>query len=124
MVGPEAFEEVRYLAHLRQLDALDLIPRWPQNSPTPSADRAGVCSTPYRTEDADTVVVALGSVLGTIKDAVDARRDAGERVGVVGITSFRPFPSDAVRRRSPAPDGSWSSRRRSASASAGCSRPM
>ncbi len=41
--------------------------------------------------------MALGSVLGTIKDAVDARRDAGDRVGVVGITSFRPFPRDAVR---------------------------
>jgi pyruvate ferredoxin oxidoreductase alpha subunit len=36
-------------------------------------------------------------VLGTIKDAVDIRREAGERLGVVGITSFRPFPSQAVR---------------------------
>ncbi len=51
----------------------------------------------YRTEGAETIVVALGSVLGTIKDAVDIRRDAGERVGVVGITAFRPFPRDAVR---------------------------
>ena len=96
MVGPEAFEEVRYLAHLRQLEALDLIP-------TVAADFAGEFGRPsgglvrsYRTEDADTVVVALGSVLGTIKDAVDARRDAGERVGVVGITTFRPFPRQAV----------------------------
>jgi pyruvate ferredoxin oxidoreductase alpha subunit len=43
------------------------------------------------------VVVAMGSVLGTLKDAVDARRDLGELVGVLGVTSFRPFPSDAVR---------------------------
>jgi pyruvate ferredoxin oxidoreductase alpha subunit len=51
----------------------------------------------YRTEDAEIIIVALGSVLGTIKDAVDIRRELGERVGVVGITSFRPFPGDAVR---------------------------
>ena len=96
MVGPEAFEEVRYLAYLRQLEALDLIP-------AVAADFAGEFGRPsgglvrtYRTEDADTVVVALGSVLGTIKDAVDARRGSGERVGVVGITAFRPFPRQAV----------------------------
>jgi pyruvate ferredoxin oxidoreductase alpha subunit len=50
----------------------------------------------YRTDDAETIVVAMGSVLGTIKDAVDRRRETGERIGVVGITSLRPFPSEAV----------------------------
>ena len=90
----------------------------------PSGARAVASSTRYRTEDAETIVVALGSVLGTIKDAVDRRRDAGERVGVVGITSFRPFPLEAVRARpARAPRGSSSSRRPSASASAACSRP-
>jgi pyruvate ferredoxin oxidoreductase alpha subunit len=50
----------------------------------------------YRTDDVETIVVAMGSVLGTIKDAVDRRRETGERIGVVGITSFRPFPSETV----------------------------
>ena len=97
MVGPEAFEEVRYLAHLRQLDALERIPSLAAAFAEAFGRQSGGLVRPYRTEDAETIVVALGSVLGTIKDAVDARRDAGERVGVVGITSFRPFPSDAVR---------------------------
>jgi pyruvate ferredoxin oxidoreductase alpha subunit len=52
---------------------------------------------PYRSEDADTVVVALGSVLGTVKDVVDQRRAGGERVGVLGLGTFRPFPAAAVR---------------------------
>jgi pyruvate ferredoxin oxidoreductase alpha subunit len=51
----------------------------------------------YRCEDAETVVIALGSVLGTIKDAVDAMRVAGNKIGVLGIQSFRPFPLEAVR---------------------------
>jgi pyruvate ferredoxin oxidoreductase alpha subunit len=97
MVGPEAFEEVRYLSHLRQLDALEYIPLL-ANEFTESFGRAsGGLLHCYRTEDAETIVVALGSVLGTIKDAADALRASGERVGVVGITSFRPFPHDAVR---------------------------
>jgi pyruvate ferredoxin oxidoreductase alpha subunit len=97
MVGPEAFEEVRYLAHLRQMDALERIPAIAQEFEELTGHASGGLVRSYRTEDADTIVVALGSVLGTIKDAVDVRRQAGERVGVVGITSFRPFPGEAVR---------------------------
>lgn len=35
-------------------------------------------------------------MLGTIKDVVDERRARGEKIGVLGITSFRPFPLKAV----------------------------
>ena len=97
MVGPEAFTEVRYLAHTKQVQALDLIPEV-------SADFAGLFGRdsgglvrPYRTDEAETIVVALGSVLGTIKDTVDELNAEGERIGVLGITSFRPFPLDDVR---------------------------
>jgi pyruvate ferredoxin oxidoreductase alpha subunit len=97
MVGPEAFEEVRYLAHLRQMDALGRIPAIAEAFAELTGRDSGGLVHPYRTADAETIVVALGSVLGTLKDAVDARREAGERVGVLGITTFRPFPSEAVR---------------------------
>jgi pyruvate ferredoxin oxidoreductase alpha subunit len=97
MVGPEAFLEVRYLAHLRQLDALERIPAIAAAFTEATGRRSGGLVNPYRTEDADIIVVALGSVLGTIKDAVDLRREVGERFGVLGITSFRPFPNQAVR---------------------------
>jgi pyruvate ferredoxin oxidoreductase alpha subunit len=96
MVGPEAFEEVRYLAHLRQLDALERIPLIAKEFAEATGRESGGLVRSYRTDDADIIIVALGSVLGTIKDAVDIRREAGERVGVVGITSFRPFPGRAV----------------------------
>jgi pyruvate ferredoxin oxidoreductase alpha subunit len=96
MVGPEAFEEVRYLSHLRQRDALDRIPTLALEFSDTFGRESGGLLRSYRTEDAETIIVALGSVLGTIKDAADALRSAGERIGVVGITSFRPFPHDAV----------------------------
>jgi pyruvate ferredoxin oxidoreductase alpha subunit len=97
MVGPEAFMEVRYLAHARQLAALDAIPRIAAEFAERFGRTTGGLVRGYRIEDAETVVVALGSVIGTVKDTVDELRDDGLKVGVLGIHSFRPFPLAAVR---------------------------
>ena len=97
MVGPEAFTEVRYLAHVKQMQALDLIPAWAAEFREAFGRDSGGLIHAYRTEDADTIVVALGSVLGTIKDTVDALREQGHRFGVLGITCFRPWPTAAIR---------------------------
>jgi pyruvate ferredoxin oxidoreductase alpha subunit len=50
----------------------------------------------YRLEGARTVVVAMGSTAGTVKDGVDALRDEGVPVGLLRIVSFRPFPRAAI----------------------------
>ena len=97
MVGPEAFMEVRYLAHAKQTMALERIPQIAQEFKQRFGRDSGGLVRTYRTEDAETIVVALGSVLGTIKDAVDEMRTAGVKIGVLGIQSFRPFPLAAVR---------------------------
>lgn len=97
MVGPEAFMEVRYLAHAKQTMALHRIPQIAAEFQERFGRDSGGLVRPYRTEDAETIVVALGSVLGTIKDAVDEMRSAGVKIGVLGIQSFRPFPLAAVR---------------------------
>lgn len=97
MVGPEAFMEVKYLAHAKQMRALELIPEIAADFKGAFARDSGGLIRPYRAEDAETIVLALGSVLGTIKDTVDELREQGVKIGVVGITSFRPFPLDAVR---------------------------
>ena len=93
MVGPEAFTEVKYLQHVKQLQALELIPKVQAEFQEVFGRDSGGLVRPYRIEDAETVIVAMGSVLGTIKDVVDQRRDKGEKLGVLGICSFRPFPS-------------------------------
>jgi pyruvate ferredoxin oxidoreductase alpha subunit len=98
MVGPEAFMEVRYLAHVTQMQALDLIPEISRTFEAAFGRASGGLVRPYRTEDAETIVVALGSVLGTIKDTVDELRAEGELVGALGITTFRPWPREEVHR--------------------------
>ncbi|NJP88737.1 pyruvate ferredoxin oxidoreductase [Nonomuraea sp. FMUSA5-5] len=97
MVGPEAFTEVRYLAHARHLEALERIPAVAASFEAAFGRRSGGLVRGYRTEDADTVVLALGSVLGTIKDVIDELRESGEPVGAATLTTFRPFPFEALR---------------------------
>ncbi|MGW7534953.1 hypothetical protein [Amycolatopsis sp. NPDC054798] len=96
MVGPEAFTEVRYLAHVRQLGALDVVPDIADRFAEAFGRASGGLLRRYRTEDADIVVVALGSVLGTVKDAVDELRVSGVRIGALGLTCYRPFPAAEV----------------------------
>jgi pyruvate ferredoxin oxidoreductase alpha subunit len=97
MVGPEAFTEVRYLACERMRQALRMIPAVQADFSAEFGRDSGGLVRPYLTDDAEIVVIALGSLLGTVKDAVDELRAGGLRAGVLGITSFRPFPADAVR---------------------------
>jgi len=97
MVGPEAFSEVRYLAHAKQMQALELIPKLATQFKTIFGRDSGGLTHSYLTDDAETIVVAMGSILGTIKDVVDEMRQAGEKIGVLGIISYRPFPLEEVR---------------------------
>ncbi|MEA2409576.1 MAG: pyruvate ferredoxin oxidoreductase alpha subunit [Thermoleophilaceae bacterium] len=97
MVGPEAFTEVKYLAHAKQMQALDLIPTIAGDFEHAFGRVSGGLVRGYRADDAETVVVALGSVLGTIEDTIDEMRDEGISIGALGIKTFRPWPMDEVR---------------------------
>jgi pyruvate ferredoxin oxidoreductase alpha subunit len=97
MVGPEAFTEVRYLAFERMQQALGVITETAADFSAQFGRDSGGLIRPYLTDGAETVVVALGSTLGTVKDTVDELRADGMKIGALGITSFRPFPLDAVR---------------------------
>ena len=50
----------------------------------------------YGDKNADTVLVAMGSVLGTIKEAVDELKKSSKKIGVLKIVSLRPFPDQEV----------------------------
>ena len=51
----------------------------------------------YQCEDAEAVIVTLGSMSGTAKYVVDQLRAQGKKVGVLKITSFRPFPTEQIK---------------------------
>ncbi len=96
MVGPEAFTEVVYLAHHKQMEALELIPEQSAEfEEIFGRDSGGLLKT-YDTEGAETIVVTLGSVVGTIKEVLAEMRAQGESIGVVSIRSLRPFPKELL----------------------------
>jgi pyruvate ferredoxin oxidoreductase alpha subunit len=97
MVGPEAFAEVKYLMHAKQMQALDRLPEISSAFSQAFGRTSGGLLRPYRSVDADTVVVALGSVLGTIEEVVDELRERGVSIGALGVTCFRPYPLEEIR---------------------------
>ncbi len=99
MVGPDAFTEVRYLQHYKQTLALRLIPEFAAEFKNRFGRDSGGLLRSYRAEDAELIVVAMGSVNGTIKDTIDEMRADGLRIGLVTLVSFRPFPTAALREK-------------------------
>ncbi|MFP4125522.1 MAG: transketolase C-terminal domain-containing protein [Alphaproteobacteria bacterium] len=97
MVGPEAFTEVRYLAHDKQLQALEVIPEIAGAFADQFGRESGGLFHTYQVEGAATVVVTIGSLAGTLKDAVDELRQEGPQVGVVSLSCYRPFPRAELR---------------------------
>lgn len=97
MVGPEAFTEVRYLAHHRQLEAIDLIPDHAEEFELVFGRDSGGLVKGFDCEGAATVVVTMGSVIGTMKSVLAAMRADGHSIGALSIRTYRPFPKDALR---------------------------
>ena len=97
MVGPEAFTEVRYLEHHRQLEALELIPQQAAAFAEVFGRDSGGLIKSFEAEGAETVVVTMGSVIGTMKEVLADMRADGHSIGALTIRSFRPFPRDALR---------------------------
>lgn len=96
MVGPEAFTEVRYLAHLQQSLALESFDRLSENY-CRLAGRTLEQLSWYGPRDAETVVIVLGSVTGTMRAVAAEQAACGNEVGVLALTMYRPFPAAAIR---------------------------
>lgn len=50
----------------------------------------------YRTEDADYILITLGSIAGLVKETVDKLRDEGRKVGLLRLRYIRPFPNEEI----------------------------
>ncbi len=50
----------------------------------------------YQMEGAERAIIALGSTAGTVKEAVDGLRKGGEKVGLIKLRVFRPFPKEEL----------------------------
>jgi pyruvate ferredoxin oxidoreductase alpha subunit len=98
-VGPLDFHDY-YFEHKRsELDAMEHAPEVISEVWKEFADLTGRkydWVENYKTDDADVILVAMGSTAGTAKYAVDVLREQGKKVGLTKVTAFRPFPHEAV----------------------------
>ena len=97
MVGPEAFTEVRYLAHHKQREALKLITEQAAEFGALSGRDSGGLLKEYDCAGKETVVVTMGSVIGTMKEVLAEMRQEGHSIGALTVRSFRPFPIEALQ---------------------------
>jgi pyruvate ferredoxin oxidoreductase alpha subunit len=93
---PDYYYEVRYQQVAAMSAALDVFDEVARAYASVSGRAYDVVEA-YELEDADCAIVCLGSTAGTIKDAIDALRGDGERVGLLELRSFRPLPVDRLR---------------------------
>lgn len=91
LIPPTEFMEMRYQQYKGFDNALPVL----NNVMAEFNNHFGRAHRPleaYRCEDADAVLITIGSMSGTVKEIVDQYRDQGKKVGNLKIVSFRPFP--------------------------------
>jgi pyruvate ferredoxin oxidoreductase alpha subunit len=93
---PEIYMETRYALQETMLESLEVITNASEEferifgRPRPPFYEA------YKLEDAERAIVAMGSVAGTIKEVVDEMREEGQKVGLLKLVTYRPFPADVL----------------------------
>ena len=93
---PSSYTEFRYDIERAMTKALDKIEQISEEFGAITGRYHGGLVEGYCLDDAEVVIVSMGSILGSIKEVVDAYRAKGEKIGVLKIRSFRPFPTEAV----------------------------
>lgn len=93
---PDYYLEFRYEMNEAQKRAKDVIAKYGKEFGNLFGRDYSALIEGYRLEDAETAIVAMGSVCGTVKDAIDEMRAEGKKVGLLKIRVFRPFPSAEI----------------------------
>jgi pyruvate ferredoxin oxidoreductase alpha subunit len=93
---PEVYEELRYMQHLAMKEAERVIDEVFEEFERKFGRKYQKVES-YKTDDADTVLVTLGSISGTAKESIDELRKKGKRVGVARLIVLRPFPFEEIK---------------------------
>jgi pyruvate ferredoxin oxidoreductase alpha subunit len=93
---PDYYHEFRYETDNAVKRAKDVIKKAGKEFGTMFGRDYSAMVEEYRLDDAETAIVAMGSICGTIKDAIDEMRAEGKKIGLLRIRVFRPFPSEDI----------------------------
>jgi len=90
------FSEFRYQQWVAEANALKIIEDADAEFAKHFGRSYGGLLDSYMVDDAEVIIVGMGSVMGTTRHTVDIMRSAGKKVGMVKIRAFRPFPKDKL----------------------------
>jgi pyruvate ferredoxin oxidoreductase alpha subunit len=95
--GPEMYAEMRYEIQRDALASKAVVKEVARDFQSAFGRWMGDVIDTYECDEAETVYVGMGSVVGTLKDWVDIRREQGEKIGIVKVRCYRPFPAEELR---------------------------
>ncbi|MCM8783929.1 MAG: pyruvate ferredoxin oxidoreductase [Candidatus Omnitrophica bacterium] len=96
LAGPDYYMETRFAIEKTMEDVLSIIPEISNEFHRTFGRNTGGLIEKYCLEDAQRVIVAMGSVCGTIKETIDEIREKGEKVGLLKIITYRPLPQEEI----------------------------
>ncbi len=93
---PRFYMETRYILHRALEKSEETIKEVSSEFAKAFGRESGGFIKTYKLEEADVVVISMGSVVGTIKELIDQLEEEGKKVGLLQICSYRPFPRKEV----------------------------
>ncbi|MFA5090694.1 MAG: pyruvate ferredoxin oxidoreductase [Candidatus Omnitrophota bacterium] len=96
LADPDYYMEARYAIHQTHKDVLKLIPKITAEFAKVFGRQYQGLIEEYQVKGAERVIVAMGSVCGTVKEVVDELRAKGKKVGLLKIVTYRPLPCQEI----------------------------
>lgn len=94
--GPEYNAQFKYKEHLGMLAAVPVIAEAERKfKQIFGREYTGLVEN-YKTDDAEYVLITLGSIAGLVRETVDKLREKGNKVGLLRLRYIRPFPNDEI----------------------------
>lgn len=94
--GPEHNTAFKFKEHLGLLNAKKAVDEAEKKFAEIFGRRYTGLTESYRTDDADFVLITLGSIAGLVRETVDRLREKGKKVGLLRIRYMRPFPNEEI----------------------------
>jgi pyruvate ferredoxin oxidoreductase alpha subunit len=96
MYSEEGYSETRFAIEQAMVDSKSVIERVSADFEHTFGRHSGGLLRGYRMDDAEIVLMATGSIIGLLKSVADDLRAKGQKVGVLKLVSFRPFPGEEL----------------------------
>jgi 2-oxoisovalerate ferredoxin oxidoreductase alpha subunit len=98
IVGPDYYMEYRYMIQEAMNNAKQLIPQIDKEYAQKFGNQYGGFIEKYRCEDADLILLSMGTIGSEAKIATDNLRKQGTKIGTARLRVFRPFPTEEIRK--------------------------